>query len=91
MIDMQRVEIIHELSPRAFLDRLAAVVTETQVDRRRCLHRVEHTVHRIGCPFPFFGTAWQVCLVHLNDVDVAVFHLRGSASAIAIVRSGRFL
>jgi hypothetical protein len=79
MVDLERVEVLHQLRPGALLDRLPAVIAEAQMHRSLGFlgHGLEHLVDRRRGPFPFVGMAGEVGFVHLHHVGVEALHLVG--------------
>ena len=77
MVGVERVQIVDQPVPAALLDRLAAIVAETEMDRRQAAYRVEHPVDRLGGPLPFLRRAGQVGLVDLHHVGIEMTDLFG--------------
>ena len=79
VIGLERIQVVHQLRPGAFLDRLAAVVTEAQMDRRLAFfgNGAKHLVDRRRRPLPFVRVARQIRLVELHDVGIQVLDLLG--------------
>ena len=76
MIDMERVQIVDQPVPTALLDRLAAIVAETEMNRRLAVHGIEHPIDRRR-PFPFLRRARQVGFVELHDIGIDMADLFG--------------
>ena len=76
---LQRVEIVDQLRPGAFLDRLAAVVAEAQVHRGLGFFGTASSTLLMAAAAHCHssGMAGQIRLVDLHDVGVEVLHLLG--------------
>ena len=77
VVAAQVAEVVDELIPAPLLDRLAAVVAEAEVHRRRPGNRVEDAVDSLECPLPLPWMPRKVGLVHLDHVGVDLRHLCG--------------
>src|SRR3954465_7794064 len=77
MVRMQSVQEAEQLLPITFLDRLSAVVPETEVYRafRAAVDGVEHKVHRFGGEGPVCWVARNIRLVDLQTRSRQTWHL----------------
>ena len=81
---------LQHILPGARLDRLAAVVPETQVDRslRPRIDGVEDHVHRAGGEWRIIRVAGDVCFIHLHALARQAAHLiRDYARNIVSIRA----
>ena len=76
MIGAQRAEKANQHVPGAGLNRLAAVIAETEMDRLRSADGVEHAIDRVGGQRCVRRIAGHVRLVYLDAGAVEVAHLR---------------
>jgi hypothetical protein len=67
MVRVQGVEKTEQLFPAALLNRLAAVVAETEMHRplSAAVDRIEYEVHRFGCERAIRWISWDVRFVNL--------------------------